>query len=105
LLIGGFLSLLMGDTGQVKYHLHTPKQGRIGFMHGQIQCQGRCSVGLRRTRLAQRNNSVTLVNQLLAKLAPDESGCAGNEASHSISGLLTLFEVVTTMEKGAKAPS
>jgi hypothetical protein len=94
----------MGDTGQVKYHLHIRKRGRIGCMHRQVQCLGRCSIGLRRTRLAQRDNRVTLVSQLLAKLAPDESGRASNKASHSIQGLLTLFELVTAMKKGAEAP-
>jgi hypothetical protein len=105
LLIGRFLRLLMGDAGQVKYHFDTCKQGHIGFVHGQVQCPGRdtaCQMG---TRPAQRNNRVTLVSQLLAKSASDESGCAGNEASHAIQGLLTLFESVAAMKKGAKAPS
>jgi hypothetical protein len=77
----------MGDARQVEYHLDTRKQGHIGFMHGQIQCLSRRTVGQRRTRPAQCNNRVTLVNQLLAKLASDESGCTSNEASHAIQGL------------------
>ena len=74
----------MGDASEVEYHFDTRKQDRIGLMHGQVQCPGRYTAFKRRTRPAQRDNRVTLVNQLLAKLASDESSCASNEASHAI---------------------
>jgi hypothetical protein len=94
LLIVRFRGLSVRNSRQVNYNIHTPQQGMIRFIDCQIHGQRWRAIFKSVPGPAQGHQRITPVKQLLAKLLPDKTGRATNEAFHSI----------LCPEKGGKSP-
>ena len=94
LLIVRFRGLSVRYARQVEYDIHILQQGLIRVVDSQINGQRWPAIVKRAPGSTQGHQRITPVKQLLAKLLPDETGRATNEAFHSI----------LCPEKGGKSP-
>jgi hypothetical protein len=94
--VGLGVGFLVGNTGQVKYHINTLEKLSRGKCQSKINRLGGRAIGQGSAGFTQGNDRVAARKQLLAKVAPDIPGRSTNKTFHAVGS--------PSKEKGAKSP-